>query len=277
MAITINGVITQELVASHGEAFDFSSGPSMRKGFLCEWADRFKVAQGLLGLSNTTSIGGAITLNTPAQYPEFNTAYAQSIEIVPKGAPTQGTKQIQYPYCAVWASYQSVPWSFSGTDFNQIDPAHPYIYAEQNIRFSTEWITIPGSQVFYGGGLGKALAQDFAFASPRADLSIKIHRIPYLPAQQILNALQAPLNSTTYLGCAPGFLLFNGADNHQTRMSDGTFTQDVSYSFSFRPLAPWDYVFHGPSGTWKQVVNSSGGSIIPRSDLSGIIPTYYVG
>ncbi len=275
MAITINGIVCQELVEAFGESFDLTQGPTARKGFLCAWNDRYTVANGLLGLSNTTHVGGLITLLTPAQYPQRTTMYAHTIEVRGVGTPTQGSAQIQWTNAILTVGYQCLPWSFAGLDYMQLDPTHPYIYAEQNFSFSTEFITVPGKQVKYATS-GKTLDQDWGFMSPKLDMSITLKYVPYLPAQQILNALQAPVNSTTYLGCAAGFLLFNGAENHQTRMTDGTFTQDVTYSFSYRPIAPWDYSYDGTNNRWDQVVALDGSNVLNRSDLSLIIPGDYV-
>ncbi len=49
--IVINGVNCQEIVADFSEEYDILKGPSAKKGFICLWADRFTVANGLLGLT----------------------------------------------------------------------------------------------------------------------------------------------------------------------------------------------------------------------------------
>jgi hypothetical protein len=274
MAQVINGITVNELVEAFGESFDLTQGPQARKAYLCNWTDRYTVANGLLGLSNTTHVGGLISLITPRQYEERSTMYAHTIEIRGVGTPTQGTSQIRWAQAILTVTYQCLPWSFSGVDYMQLSPTNPYIYAEQNMSFGMEFITVPGSKVKYATS-GKPLDEPWGFASPKLDMQITLKYVPYLPAQQILAALQAPINSATYLGVAPGFLLFNGAENHQTRMTDGTFTQDITYSFSYRPIAPWDYTYDGTNNRWDQVVSLSGANIINRSDLSVIIPSDY--
>jgi len=47
MAITINGVSCEEIVHNYGEGATLQ-GLSSRKGYLCDWDDRFTVAKGLL-------------------------------------------------------------------------------------------------------------------------------------------------------------------------------------------------------------------------------------
>jgi len=160
--------------------------------------------------------------------------------------------------------------------FNQIDPNNPYVYAEQNITFSDEYITVQGSKVKFATS-GATVDQQWGFLSPLLEMQITLKNVPYLPSTEIISALQSPISSTTYLGVAAGFLMFKGGSNHQTRMSDGTFTQDVTYAFWYRPIAPWDAQWDGTNSRWDQVVSLSGNPIIPRSDLSGIIPATYRG
>ena len=288
MSTMINGVLCQELCRDGDvtEGFDRLQGPTASKAYLCPWGSRFKVAQGFLGLSNTTSVGGLINLLTPLPYPEpfvvgvQQTMYASNIQIKGVGSPTQGTYQAQWTDAIVMVGYACLPWSFSGVGYNQIDPANPFIYAEQNISFSSEWITVPGSAVRYASN-SKKLDQDWGFRSPLANLNISLKYIPYLPAQQILIAAQSPISSADYLGVAAGYLLFNGAENHQTFMSDGTFAQTFDMSFTVRTVAPWDFVYNGALGIWDQVyspalvpfVNAYGNP--QRSDLSAIIASVY--
>ena len=50
----------------------------------------------------------------------------------------------------------------------------------------------------------------------------------------------------------------------------------LTLSFSYRPIAPWDYTFDASAGIWDKVVSTVGGNnILNRSDLSLIIPSVY--
>lgn len=274
MAIEINGVLCEELVRDLSESYDLQRGPSMKKGFLCPWADRFLVAQGLLGLSTTVSVGGVITFQTPTTYPELGTAFVHAIDVEPAGAPVQGSPQIAFSHAIVWAQYHSMQWSWSGLDYMQIDPATPFVYAKQNIKFSTETITVPGKNAWLKS-TGKVLGLDYGFPVAVAELEITLIRVPYLPSQQILASLQNPLNQYAFLGCDPGTVFFRGGSNEQTRDTAGNFTQDLRLVFAYRPIAAWDQAWDGTQ--WTQVVTSSGGStaFLGRSDLSQLIPSYY--
>ena len=277
--LVINGVTCEELVADQLEEFDILGGPSQTKGFLVPWAQRFQAAQGLLGLSVSTSIGGLITFNNPYQYPEMATSYASHVAIKGVGPPTQGPIQFAFAQAKLAVTFSCHPWSFAGLSANafnsQIDPEHPYIYAEQSLDFGSEWITVPGKSVYWKSS-GLPLGQDtpWGFRSPIIHMRISIKYMPYIPAAAIIAASAAPINSATYLGCAAGYLLFGGAPTQITRMSDGSLTQTADYTFSYRPIAPWDYTYNGAKPGWDQVLDSTGANIQQRSDISNIIPAY---
>lgn len=284
MAVTINGVLCQEAVNDNNESFDIISGPQATKVFECDWNSRWQVITGLLGLNSAVAIGGLITLKVPLRYPDFQqtavSLYAASLAVQGIGSPYQNTYSVGYTIARITVNYRSFPWSFEAlgqNDFNnQIDPTHPYIYAEQNLSFTGESITVAGSQVkFETSGLLLGSDNPWGFVSPIVNMAISIKYVPYIPAAEIISATAAPVNSTTYLGVPAGKLIFRGADTHQARMSDGSLTQSIDYTFSYRPIAPWDYTFDGKNSRWDKVVALDGSDVIQRSDLTGVIPSYY--
>ncbi len=284
MAVTINGVLCQEAVNNNGEQFDVLQGPSATKVYECAWNSRWLVITGLLGLNSSATIGGAITLQLPMRYPDFQqtavSLYAANLSVEGVGSPYQNTFSVGYTIARITVNFRSFPWSFQGlsqNDFNnQIDPAHPYIYAEQNLSFTAEAITVAGSQVkFQSSGIKLGSDNPWGFQSPIVNMAISIKYVPYIPAAAIIAATAAPINSTTYLGVSAGKLLFRGADTHQARMSDGSLTQSIDYTFSYRPLAPWDYTFDGKNSIWDKVVALDGSDVLHRSDLTGVIPSYF--
>ncbi len=287
MAVTINGIVCQELVDGYTENYDIVGGPACRKGYLCNWSDRFTVIHGILGLSSTSSLGGLITLKVPLAYPELAaestnalaSQYARSCEVYGVGPPVQGASNISFTKARIYVTFGPYPWSFTGLDYFQLDPLHPYIWIEQHIDFSAEFITVPGSSVYVNPGGGGRIAldaagqSDWGFFSPLMDMTLTLKNIPYLPTAAILGAMQAPINSTNYLQCNPGFLMFKGGADDRTAASDGTLTASTTYGFSYRPVATWDSVY--VRGAWLQVTDNAGAAVIPRSDLSTIIPAAY--
>lgn len=275
MATTINGVICQEIVRDFGEDFDLMGGPRAMKGFYCDWADRYRVVIGLLGLSNPVSVGGVITINAPLQYPEISTIYCHSVRVEPKGSPIQGATQIAWPNCIIWAEYRTMPWSWAGIDYMQIDPSHPLLYAKQNLSMSIQFYEIPSRALYYATGKVPT-GQNKAFPCPIINMEITLVRMPYLPAQGVLSAAtNGPLNSGTFLGCADGTVMFNGMTNDQSWDAAGNFNQDVTFSFAYRPIAPWDYGYNASIPGWDKVVDGSSNPIMKRTDLSVLFPGYY--
>lgn len=273
--VTINGIQCFELVAQYREGFELGQGQSGNKAYLCNWSDRFTVAQGLLGLSSTVSVGGVITLNTPLAHPQMANCYAHSIDITGMGPPIQGSGNIAFATAVVAVNYTNLPWTFSGFDYMQLNPATPYVYAKQNMDMSIQYVSVPGRMLKFSGS-GKPIGQAFAFPVPIIQMSITLIRVPYLPSQQaLLAATNGPLNSASFLGCAARFVMFNGMRNEQTRATDGTFTQDITYSFSYRPVAQWDRAYDASVPGWAQVVDTSGNPMMGATDLNGLIPSIY--
>jgi len=277
MATIINGIYCDEIVDGFREAVDFKDGPTARKGFICNWADRFTVARGLLGANNAVHVGGLITIFTPARYPEIPYMYAHTIEIEPKGQPFQGTYQTSWPKAIVWCNYKCMQWAFAGIDDpgaqNQF-PGANYIYAEQQMNSSAEWLTVPGHSSLFKSS-GKPTGQDYGFRMALVDIIITFHRVPYLPAAQAFS-LAGSINSGVFLGVDVGKLMFNGYQTHQTHNTDGTVVTDVTANYQARSVR-WDYSFDplaaGGAGAWDQVVKPDGTTpFIESADLSATVP-----
>src|ERR1700735_4500456 len=102
----IGGCQVLELVAGFSERNAWQGGPTATKSYLANWADRYTVANALLGLATyTVSGGGVITLNSPGVYPESTNIFAMDVTIQPVGTPGQGPKQIAWTYAAISVNY----------------------------------------------------------------------------------------------------------------------------------------------------------------------------
>lgn len=272
MAITINGISCEELVGNYTEGADLR-GLTSRKGFLCNWADRYTVAIGLLGYSSTTGVGGTVSLVAPSRHPQLNNCFCNGVEFEGVGTPSQGSAQLAFPKCKVWAIYGSLNFQWGESNpFMNIDPGTQFVYAEQEIDVGCEVITIPGRFLKFSGTT-KLLADSYALRIGLVDLKITLHRVPYLPGQLIL-ANAGAINNATYLGVAAGYLLFNGAQNRGQFGSDGTFTQSITYSFTYR-TQPWDYSYNGSANAWQKVVRIDGSDFTTRQSFAGLMPGDY--
>ncbi len=282
MSVTINGVACEEIVRNLSEGID-ERGPHATKGYLCLWGNRFALANGLLGLVHSSGpIGGGVTFSHPAVYPESSNLYCQTVEIEPHGTPFQGSKQIAFPYAIVWANFGIWPYSIVGGDDpgNQqgIDPDTPFVYATQKISFSIEQYNIPASSTQTDDN--KPVPKDITGYFPRADMSITLHKVPYMPAQLIFS-LVGKINNAVFLGAKTGQVIFQGGDSDRTASTDGTFTQDLTYSFSYRTVAPWNYIVHpngigsGTYAPWVPFKDKSGNPYIKSADLTQLFFSGY--
>jgi hypothetical protein len=273
MSITIGGALCEELVEGLQEGID-ERGPFAAKKYLCNWGDRYAVANGLLGL--VTATGQAATFTVPMRYPESANMFANRVvSIEGKGKPTQGARQLQFPYAVVTASFGIPAYQFLPTPAMSIDPQTPFVYATQEIDIGLDSYTIPASAVQVSGGA--PLAKDQTITYAKAEISLTMHRFPYDPSQDIFGMTGA-LNIVSFLGCEAGKVRFNGGKTSDTASSDGTFTKDVSLSFSYRKIARWDYRFH-PNGTsgWVALQDKSGNNIYTLADFNDLIPDFYRG
>lgn len=270
MAITINGVVCQEIARKDGlrETVGLQTGPEARKGFLCNWADRYKVINGLLGLTQAATIGGPISVYFPARYPEINTIYCHSVDVEPVGSPTQGGAQLAWPQCIVWANYSRLP--FFNNYLNAFDPK--LTYCTQRLSSSCEWLTIPKQGTkFVTSGL--PTEQDLGVRLALVELEVSFKQVPYLPAAQTYTSAGL-INNATFLGVATGHLLYNGCQSDTATNYDGSYTQELNYSFTARSQR-WDYAFDYKNNRWDQVVWPDGSTpFITTADFSTILPTY---
>ena len=270
MSITINGIACEEIVEGHSESINIMSGPSARKGFLCNWTDRYTVAKGLLGLSTAVSVGGAITLNYPAVYPEINTAYCHTIELQPKGSPTQGTKQLTWPKCIVWANYGRLP--FFANSLTQIDPTNPQVFATQKLASSCEWYTIPQRGAHFKMST-KPINRDAGIRLSLVEIEITFKNMPYMPSPTAFGK-SGLINNATFFGVTIGKLLFNGLTTELTANYDGSYSLDATYSLTARSQR-WDYGFDPLFNRWDQIVWPDNTTpFITTTDFTQILPVY---
>lgn len=258
MSITINGVSCEEIADGFEEAID-QAGPHAIKAYLCDWSSRYSVANGLVGFSSVSGSGDVptATIVPPHLYPESKNMYCHTVSIRGGGKPTQGTKQIQWEKAIVTANYGVAQWGAidDPSGANQFSPDEKFVYATQELDFGGEYITIPNQAYEYFDGTTRTkTGQDFGIFVPIIELNLTFHRLPYLPMGSARTAVQSPLNDRTFLGAAAGTVRFNGCRTKRTASSDGTIVQEVTFSFSHRPTADWNYGIHPTTGAWTKIV-----------------------
>lgn len=275
MAIIINGVTCLSVSRDYKEGID-GRGPSASKGYLCNWNDRYTVANGLMGVVSFTGTGhtGTIKLPTIGNLPESPNAWALSIAIEGKGQPVQNAFDLGYQQAIVWVTY-GVPEYGPGPEA-QIDPATSFIFATQEVDQGVEYVTIPGQALAYADGTPSNI--DRVMPVHHAELTITLHRMPYMPINTVYQVDN--VNDSTFLGAAMGLVKYNGVKISRDYDTAGNVVQKSAFSFSLRPIADWNFVPDPKgTGTWVLLQYKAGGSAyqFPYSNLMSVFPTAYVG
>jgi hypothetical protein len=274
--IVIGGVECLEVSEGLQEGIH-DQGPEASKKYLCLWANRYALANAFLGLvTHTGGQSGSVNYTPPLTYPESANMYARGINIEGRGKPTQGAKQLQYPYAVITVDYGVPTWQGSATPDMSIDPNTPFVYATQRISFGRELLTIPNSALWQANG-ARLSEMPYSAPHPYAVFNIVLQRVPFLPAPAILTAMRRPLNETTFLGVDPGYLRFDGCENEGQAASDGTFVQSLSYTFTARLLLRWDETYDKTDGSPQQLRfgNAAGTAVLRRSEFRTLIPSNY--
>ena len=276
---TIGGITCQEIVDGLNEGVH-QQGPVAQKKYLCDWGSRYTVANALLGL--VSGSGGSnpnITHSNPLQYPESPNMWAREIAIEGKGQPTQGPVQLQFPKALITVNYGVPQFGYLTYPDQSIDPGNPYVWATQEIDFGRQMVTVPNAALTLASGSEFNSTVPYAFTLPTMVMSITLHKVPYLGAMASLiwNATKNPINNATYLGIPAGYLLFNGARTHMEASTDGTYVQEITLNFGARGILRWDEVFDPDGSHGPTQVKYNGSAILPRSDLSALIPSAYHG
>lgn len=266
----IGGVTCQELRESYSERID-DRGPQGTKAYLCDWSDRYAVANTMLGLTTITGgVGGVITHAQPMPFPESPNMLCREIQIRGVGEHYQGPSQIAFTK-AIISTFYAVP-QYNPNGLNSFDPSSPLTYATQTLDWGASVIDLKsGTLTLAGGG---RLNQNFGLFIPVVQMGLRLHRLPYLPPSadrvQVGN-----VNSDAIWGCPPGTLRFDGMKSQIASNTDGSYLQEVDYAFAYRPVAPWDEILH-PNGTtgWTQV-RYNGVSILDYVDFYDLIPSAY--
>lgn len=274
MSTVVNGITCEELVEDFEEGID-DRGPYAVKKWLCNWSDRYALANSFLGfVSHTGGQSGSIQIHSPLAYPESLNMLARTVQIQGRGQATQGTQQIQWAKAVVTVNYGVPTWQAIPYPDMSIDPTQPFVYATQDIDFGREFLAIPGSALQLANG-NTMDDTPYSLPIPYAVFTITLHQVPFLPAQAIFTSMKKPLNITTFLGIPAGYLRFDGAKNHAEASSDGTYLQSLTLVFSARTLLRWDETYDKNGTGGPQQIRYNGTAVLQRSEFRALIPSNY--
>jgi hypothetical protein len=272
--VVIGGVECLELTEGLAEGID-DRGPYATKKYLCDWANRYALANAMLGFTRGTGgQGGSVQFTHARTYPESPNLFADRVAIEGRGRPSQGTLQLAYPFAVITVEYGVPPWRMVGDPNAGIDPNTQFVYATQDIDSSVQLIPVPNSALTLVNG-HRLDDEPFTMRIPNATISITLHRVPFIPWPAIWNCMQAPISDLEFLGIDPFYLFFDGAKTHEEFQADGSVGKTLTLGFRARAILAWDEVFDKDGVSGPQQVLYNGSPIYETADFRTLIPSNY--
>jgi len=261
-AITLGGITCWDEGTS--ERFGRYKSSATRT-LLCNWQDRVELLAYLRG--GVEQVGGNWVVAI-GNYPDFPFLFIDTVTCEgiagPGGLSVGSGGLVAYQYARLRATYTTfdyVPGNETGT---------------MGLDFGSQVLQLPQSASFlqYGDGAGEDLPPEDAppVIIPTVTITRTVRDAPSLPVAAILAAAVAPVNSASFLGADPGFVLFDGGRSLRRIVSDGSTNYDLEYRFQYRAL-PWNQVYAvgGSGGPARPVIRKSDGSpLYASSDLNAL-------
>lgn len=206
----------------------------------------------------TAVIGGdgttpTVTVPLPLQFEDLDKLYASKISYELRGPNKPG--ECGYDFAFVTVDYRIPEFPLIGDD--------PYM--SLNLDFGGNFLQMPDtaykfSDNTYAKGVGKFV--------PEVELQLSWFRRPYLPDYKILNAV-GRVNSTTFRGCDPELVRFDGCSAQIDRTALGGENWTIQFSFMYRPVS-WNMLMH-PSGTgFAYVEDANSNKIYDNYDMNDL-------
>jgi hypothetical protein len=233
---------------------------------LCAWEDRITIINQIRG--GAVEIG-AYYFYTPSQvYPDAPFLPFDSIHV--EGLPGEDGLSVgpnglvAYKYARLRITYKSLDY-FDGVTTGTL-----------SLDYATQCVTLPQSAPTYQFPDGTPLA-------PQDSPPIRLGVVTLVQTRKNLAALPSALvqnlagcvNSVTFLGGAPGTVLFDGAHADRRLTTTGAENWDMTYKFLYL-AGGWNYMLQptakssGTVGTMQQVTRISDNS--PLYTLSDLTP-----
>lgn len=270
MAITIDTAVGPVILK---EAFDGyragigTDGPYVVKQYLCpSWEVTFPVVNALKGFGLPP---------IPHACPESKNLRCVDAAVEPRAevdARDGGRPRFNLP--VVTATYGVLTWNALPQD----DPANqqgfddngqPFLFMEQSISFDTEVIKLPNTAYHFPSD-GTVIDTPVAHSVAVAEFVLTRKWQAAFPVVNVTNYLNT-LNQSTFLGQAKGQIKFRKAQTRRSWTSDGTATQDVTYTFQWREFDHNKQ--HRPDASlFELIVDKNGVNPYRYTDLTQLFP-----
>lgn len=265
MAIVLNGITAKERWDGYRKGRS-DRGPTVTKEYDVAYADGDAFVDAVMGgVSVSGGIGGAITYARRHACPENPRLVALEASYEGAGeADYTGGGKPQFERAIATVTYGRLPYDQEGTDDaknsfpNSKTPGQPYVYAQCEIDFAGEFVTLPGTGFKFSSD-GKAIEESkHGKHVGTATLRFVRKKVPYLPTELIL-AKMNKVNDTPIFGAPRGQVLFQGGKTRREASSDGTAVQELELVFQWRETN-WNNFIRPDTGAFAAVVTATGGN-----------------
>jgi hypothetical protein len=251
------------------ESIDPESGPQAQARLRCSWTDHYAFMQEWIGTSK--KVGSAIVRSYPLAYPPAPNLRARAIAGVELlGKPTTNVPSGWLVASDVIVTVHFGILLYGGQQSQGGATGQPYTTVTFGV--SGEFLTLPESTYRFPDGtptnspVGRVI--------PQIQINVRRYQVPYLPVAEMV-ALAGSVNSTpTQIGnytFAPGYLLFSGGPSDFTMDSLGNVTNQVDYTFMYRPI-PWNYYLHPNRTTGFALITDGNGNPVYGSGDFNTLP-----
>jgi hypothetical protein len=143
---------------------------------------------------------------------------------------------------------------------NEDSPGQPHLRTIQEIDSGGEFTTVKqGAWVFTTDQ--KPMDSPLGIWVPQSTVRFNRKHVPYLPHRTV-HSLLGKINDDTFLGEPRGQMRFSSCQTRREANSDGTRTQDVMLTFSWRGY-DWNKYIHPDSLTFEEVSKPGDSSVRP--------------
>jgi hypothetical protein len=249
MSITITtavGPVTAvEMFDGFRKGIDGQGGPQITKKYLVDWSQSDAFLNALMGVSSVSGgVNGTIFRVSPHRCPESANLWCLSCEAEGEGRPVINDGRPTWSHAVVTAIYGVQPWGQLNND-NTADPQNLMTPDQQAYPFCTfkfqggvEMLAVPGGGYKFAAGPnvgGKVADSKILIRIGVASIVATVHFVPFLPFNSICS-LRGKVNFATFLGQQRGTILFDEINSNQVINMDGTWTQDLEYTFRYRQV-----------------------------------------
>jgi hypothetical protein len=268
LTTTVGPVTLKEMFEGYEAGMDIQRGPFINKTYLApSWATAFACVNALVGS------GGRPVQHSCPESPNLRCMSAVidpdgEYDIGNSGRPQFNMPKIKCTYAvptweALIADDPSGSQSFPDADA----PGQPYLFMEQSIKWSRETFPIPKRAYAFADGTVPNTPVNMSIACARFVLVRRWQTtLPYGNVSTYMDSL----NDTTFLGQPRGLIKFADAETRKQFQSDGTRSQEVTYTFDWRKY-DHNWVPRDDTGAWGLLKNSGGASPHPYTELNAML------